>query len=360
MEQDSLVSLLADNEAAIRAFEASPAGWRNRHLRMRAHAGRERIAANLLKVSHLPGEYQVADLGTKPLVSARIMRLLELINIRGKRGLEGSTSDARLLSRLCLEGSPSVDNLAKTLAGLALLAMLPRVQGQPIEDQVGIVFSWGSWVLGWLVVVAAGIGGWWYLSSWGAVMTEEAGEEVAEGFGVLAECSEVSSGVPQASVDVPSTAGGSADPLPVVPPETSGQCRDEVDPADDVFTDAEWEVAASKLAAAELATGLTLVQRARIRRALESGGILDPPTFLQRYGPAPAWVTGRDDPIVTGGASSGRESGFSSSPVEGSQVLMEILSLQGERLAEWLGIQTVVWQALSVASRVFQGKVGFV
>ena len=46
VEQDSLVSLLADNEAAIRAFEASPAGWRNRHLRMRAHAGRERIAAN--------------------------------------------------------------------------------------------------------------------------------------------------------------------------------------------------------------------------------------------------------------------------------------------------------------------------
>ena len=35
---------------------------------------------------------------------------------------------------------------------------------------------------------------------------------------------------------------------------------------------------------------------------------------------------------------------------------MEFLSLQGERLAEWLGIQTVVWQALSVASRVFQGE----
>ena len=108
------------------------------------------------------------------------------------------------------------------------------------------------------MVVAAGIGGWWYLSSWGAVMTEEAGEEVAEGFGVLAECSEVSSGVPQASVDVPSTAGGSADPLPVVPPETSGQCRDEVDPADDVFTDAEWEVAASKLAAASWLRGSLL------------------------------------------------------------------------------------------------------
>ena len=43
-------------------------------------------------------------------------------------------------------------------------------------------------------------------------------------------------------------------------------------------------------------TGLTFVQRARIRRALESGGVLDPPTFLQRFGPVPSWVGGLDPP----------------------------------------------------------------
>eukprot|EP00439_Symbiodinium_sp_Y106_P053438 s3512_g7.t1 len=49
IEGDSIVSLLGDNEAAIRAFESTPSGWRNRHLRMRALAGRERVSANLLK-----------------------------------------------------------------------------------------------------------------------------------------------------------------------------------------------------------------------------------------------------------------------------------------------------------------------
>ncbi|CAE7362962.1 RE2, partial [Symbiodinium necroappetens] len=60
---------------------------------MRALAGRERIAAHLLKVTHLPGEHQLADLG------------------------------------------------------LALLAVLPQVKGQPIEDRLEVGFSWLVWVL---------------------------------------------------------------------------------------------------------------------------------------------------------------------------------------------------------------------
>ena len=40
---DSLIALQADNSAAVRAFESAPSGWRNRHLRMRAQAGREKI-----------------------------------------------------------------------------------------------------------------------------------------------------------------------------------------------------------------------------------------------------------------------------------------------------------------------------
>ena len=83
VDDDSLISLVVDNEAAIRSFETVSACWRNRHLRMRAVAGREKGQAGLLKVSHLPGEYQVADLGTKPLARPRIMQLLEMINIRG-------------------------------------------------------------------------------------------------------------------------------------------------------------------------------------------------------------------------------------------------------------------------------------
>ncbi|CAE7676383.1 GIP [Symbiodinium sp. CCMP2592] len=82
VEADSVLLLYADNEAALRSFELSPSGWRSRHLRMRASAARERISANLLRVSHMPGEQLIADLG------------------------------------------------------LVLLAMLPRVKGQPFEDRL--------------------------------------------------------------------------------------------------------------------------------------------------------------------------------------------------------------------------------
>ena len=56
LSDDSTIALLADNSAAVRAFDSAPSGWRNRHLRMRAIAGRERIEVGLLTVSHLPGE----------------------------------------------------------------------------------------------------------------------------------------------------------------------------------------------------------------------------------------------------------------------------------------------------------------
>ena len=59
VNDDSLISLVVDNEAGIRSFETVSACWRNRHLRMRAVAGREKVEAGLLRVSHLPGEYQV-------------------------------------------------------------------------------------------------------------------------------------------------------------------------------------------------------------------------------------------------------------------------------------------------------------
>ena len=43
LEMDLKVSLLADNSAAITAFQPSMGSWRNRHLKMRALAGREKI-----------------------------------------------------------------------------------------------------------------------------------------------------------------------------------------------------------------------------------------------------------------------------------------------------------------------------
>ena len=55
LESDLKVSLLADNSAAISAFHPSMGSWRNRHLRMRALAGREKIESGFFTVNYVPG-----------------------------------------------------------------------------------------------------------------------------------------------------------------------------------------------------------------------------------------------------------------------------------------------------------------
>ncbi|CAE7239615.1 RE2 [Symbiodinium sp. CCMP2592] len=117
---DTSMALLGDNAAAIRSFDLAGNGWRNRHLRMRAISCRERVLAGLLRVSHLPGSYQVADIGTKALSRVRLMQLLELLNIRGPLDVREIVSTARMLSRLSLTGIASVPLTAEALAGLGV------------------------------------------------------------------------------------------------------------------------------------------------------------------------------------------------------------------------------------------------
>ena len=113
-------------------------------------------------MSHLPGVFQVADLGTKPLSRPRIMQLLELVNIRPTDPPECARTSARVLSRISsglLElGSWS----AEAVAGLALLASIPRVTGQPLEiAEVGR--GWLQWFFGVVVLVGCLVFGWWII-----------------------------------------------------------------------------------------------------------------------------------------------------------------------------------------------------
>eukprot|EP00439_Symbiodinium_sp_Y106_P063272 s2806_g9.t2 len=56
------------------------------------------------------------------------------------------------------------------------------------------------------------------------------------------------------------------------------------------FNEEEWAQAEAKLRAVELETGLTFLQRAKLRRQLRAGGVVDVPVFQQRYGPLPPWM----------------------------------------------------------------------
>ena len=163
LETDMTMSLQGDNAAAVRAFECANSSWRSRHLRMRACAGRERIASGLLKVNHLSGEFQIADLGTKPLNRPRILQLLDLVNIRPAAPPEGSRTSARVLSRIS-SGTLSLQGLsAETVAGLALLAVVPKVSGQPDYEEISGSIEMLNWFIGFIVCLVGLVWGWWML-----------------------------------------------------------------------------------------------------------------------------------------------------------------------------------------------------
>ena len=179
LQQDLKTSLLGDNLAALTAFNQSSGSWRNRHLRMRARAGRERIEAGLLVVSHVTGTLQVADVGTKPLPVGKLLDLLAIVGVRVPNKEAGPLA-AKFFNQACttglgvtsalLEASPAV------ALALAVANCLPGAQASPMgllstsrilvsvmfvgaeaqpghgrgEDSLGIVLGVGLGVIVWL------------------------------------------------------------------------------------------------------------------------------------------------------------------------------------------------------------------
>ena len=57
--------------------------WRTRHLRLKSAWIAELLASEDVKIAHCAGEWQIADLLTKALLSHRIKTLSNLLNLRG-------------------------------------------------------------------------------------------------------------------------------------------------------------------------------------------------------------------------------------------------------------------------------------
>ena len=366
IEQDTTVSLLADNEAAIRAFDAAPAGWRSRHLRMRAYAARERISANLLRVTHLPGEFQIADIATKPLARARILQLLELANIRGQLAVAESVQNARMLSRLSLGVASNAGEVAQTLAGLTLLALLPRARGQPAEDQLELSWNWLVWTLGILVVGVSSLWGWWCFSCWSGTVLAGGFEGLAGVLGSDLE-EEVGSGAQDSSSEgvvsagaSPAEQGTNVETVSCLPGDQRAGVNMgsgfEADSEDESSRHREWLQAQAGFERQERYTGLTFVQRCRLRRALARGEVLDPPVFQQRFGPPPEWLEmlwGQESDEVNRSLS---EDDFGEGGTvfrQGNFDWLRLLDLQGGLLLGFLGNRSAEWSYLRRTARGF-------
>ena len=158
--QDVVTALMADSAAALSSFRPGAGSWRNRHLRMRAASARERVEAGTLTATHISGDLQVADAGTKPLCSARLLGLLELVNVRLPVKLEAEALAVKAFGRGWGGGVPQPSPAPSAAAlALAVMACLPVSRAQPIGlglDPVRVL----GWVVFWVFVgVLIGFGG---------------------------------------------------------------------------------------------------------------------------------------------------------------------------------------------------------
>ena len=132
-QSDVSIALLGDNQAALAAVGQGAQGWRDRHLRMRAAAARERISAGVLSTTYVPGNLQVADVGTKPLPASRLLALLRM----PPGEIRGPTA-ARFFGKLSALSTDGFGSLSPaTLVVLALLMPVPTAQAVRLEGTAG-------------------------------------------------------------------------------------------------------------------------------------------------------------------------------------------------------------------------------
>ena len=79
------LTLWVDNKAAIALLTTSSGSWRTRHLRLRSNWVREMSKKGELDIKFCSGEFQRADLGTKPFTRERLKQLVAMWSIKDRR-----------------------------------------------------------------------------------------------------------------------------------------------------------------------------------------------------------------------------------------------------------------------------------
>lgn len=75
----SRIKLLVDNQTAIHAMTGDSFGTASKHYAVRTAKLKERYKSGLYEVVHVPGEYQLADILTKPIAVAVSKKLIPIV-----------------------------------------------------------------------------------------------------------------------------------------------------------------------------------------------------------------------------------------------------------------------------------------
>ncbi|CAE7310588.1 RE2 [Symbiodinium natans] len=147
--------ILNDNLAATTICNAQSTNWRTRHLRIRAAHLRQQISDGECSVSHVPGECNTADLGTKALQPSRFERLRAMM---GVLSFSEVTARERTSSAVVSSGPPVEEALRVIVAALCVAS----AKGQPLSDGSDDFVFWRV-VLLWSVFVIVA----WEMFRWG-------------------------------------------------------------------------------------------------------------------------------------------------------------------------------------------------
>ena len=136
-----------DNAAALSIYAGTSSHWRTRHLKIRARTFHERNQEGDLPASHIAGEVNPADIGTKALAAPRHWRLTELL------GLTVAQMGIKAVSPVGAVGVTLKDCLLAVVIACCLrTADAQELEQNDASDKV-------LWVVVVLIVIAA-IGVW--------------------------------------------------------------------------------------------------------------------------------------------------------------------------------------------------------
>ena len=174
LEAEPKIVIHLDNQSALALVHGQAGSWRTRHLRLRVHWLRERIASGEVQVIYEPGATQRADLGTKPFTRERLRQLVQQWGIRDARPaaklLTVADAPRELVPGRDDEETTELvgDDLRQPRAlpestwkwgpWIAKLATLCQVCGAKAQEELGIEAAF-PWEIYLLVLLACGSSG---------------------------------------------------------------------------------------------------------------------------------------------------------------------------------------------------------
>ncbi|OLQ14783.1 Copia protein [Symbiodinium microadriaticum] len=146
--QCSTAQLLLDNTAAM-AFIGGSGSQRTRHLKVRGHKIRQLLQSGWT-IKHCPGEYQRADLLTKPLSAARMRFLRELLQLGEDETPEVLQEQADIPAVRATSAAPA--SCMSTLLALLQVCACKGDEAEPEEDRATMPIDW-PWELAVLTLL---------------------------------------------------------------------------------------------------------------------------------------------------------------------------------------------------------------